>query len=118
MPLVTGMAGSDHTTRTLKLSKWAPGMMLINRGSNQNIDPIAASMASGHSQVKAFNISNATEPYDFDTDGLMLGWGLRNDVGIDEEPTTGRIYSVENSVDQITRSVSLAVDVLDENVRD
>ncbi|KAF2173252.1 hypothetical protein M409DRAFT_62814 [Zasmidium cellare ATCC 36951] len=102
--LVTGMAGSDHTSRTLKLSMWVPGMMLINRGSNDNIDPVAANMASGHSQVKAFNISNATEPYEFNTDGVMLGWGLRNDVGIDEEPVTGGIYTVENSADEIERS--------------
>lgn len=103
------MGGSDHTSRTLKLSKWAPGMMVINRGSFENIDPAAANMASGHSQVKAFNISmasNESGAYDFNTDGIMLGWGLRNDVGIDEEPTTGRIYTVENSVDELERSVS------------
>ena len=33
----------------------------------------------------------------------MLGWGLRNSVGVAEEPKTGGIYSVENSADQISR---------------
>lgn len=83
--LVTGMAGSDHTSRTLLLSKWAPGLMVVNRGSNSNVDPEATDLSSGHSQIKAFNVTNATGAYDFNTDGLLLGWGLRNDVGIDEE---------------------------------
>jgi hypothetical protein len=107
------MAGSDHTSRTLLLSKKAPGMIIINRGSNSNIDPLARDITTGHSQIKAFNLTNLTssssssssaaEPYDFNTAGLLLGWGLRNDVGIAEEPQTGGIYSVENSADQITR---------------
>ena len=49
-------------------------------------------------------MKNMSGPYDFNTDGLLLGWGLRNDVGLDEEPTTGGIYSVENSVDEMTRN--------------
>jgi glucose/arabinose dehydrogenase len=99
------MAGSDHTSRTLLLSKKAPGLIVINRGSNSNIDPEASSITTGHSQVKAFNLTNATgTPYDFNTNGLLLGWGLRNDVGIDEEPLYGGIYSVENSADQISRN--------------
>lgn len=41
--LVTGMTGSDHTSRTLLLSKKAPGMMVINRGSNSNLDALGTS---------------------------------------------------------------------------
>ena len=32
-----------------------------------------------------------------------MGWGLRNSVGVAEEPLTGGIYSVENSADNIER---------------
>lgn len=32
-----------------------------------------------------------------------MGWGLRNSVGVAEEPITGGIYSVENSADQLQR---------------
>lgn len=103
-PVVTGMSGSDHTSRTLLLSKKAPGLMLINRGSNSNLDTDAADITTGHSQIKAFNVTNSTGSYDFNRDGLLLGWGLRNDVGIDEEPTQGGIYSVENSADNVERS--------------
>ena len=103
--IVTNMTTSDHTTRTLLLPRFAPGLMVVTRGSTSNIDPLADDISTGHSQVKAFNLTNMTStPYDFDTDGLLLGWGLRNDVGIDEEPTTGGIYTVENSVDQMTRN--------------
>lgn len=79
-------------------------MLLVSRGSTSNIDIEAASLASGHSQIKAFNLNNMTgAAYDFDTAGLRLGWGLRNSVGVGEHPITGGLYSVENSADQITR---------------
>lgn len=98
------MSGTDHTTRTLLLSRKVPGTLIVTRGSTENIDPEAASVSSGHSEVKAFNLTNQTSTYNFDTDGLLLGWGLRNDVGVDEEPISGGIYTVENSVDQMNRS--------------
>ena len=98
------MTTDDHTTRTLLLSKQVPGLLLVSRGSTSNIDIEAASLASGHSQIKAFNLHNmSSTAYDFDTSGLRLGWGLRNSVGVSEHPITGGIYSVENSADQITR---------------
>lgn len=81
-------------------------MILINRGSFSNFDPLALDITTGVSQIKAFNISNATDTaYNFTTSGLILGWGLRNNVGIAEDPITGGIYSVENSADQVNRSV-------------
>lgn len=97
------MTTSDHTTRTLLLSRKIDDMMLINRGSTSNIDPEAEDITTGHSQIKAFNVNNVTSPYDFNTEGLLMGWGLRNEVGIDEEPLTGGIYGVENSVDDMDR---------------
>jgi glucose/arabinose dehydrogenase len=102
--LVENMEGTDHTSRTLLLTKSAPGMIVINRGSFENIDVEARNINSGHGQVKAFNVSGVTSPLDFREDGTLLGWGLRNDVGIAEEPTTGGIWSVENSGDQLNRS--------------
>ena len=107
------MAGSDHTTRTLLLSKKVPGLLVVTRGSTSNIDFEASEITSGHSQIKAFNLKNmSTSAVDFDTTGLRLGWGLRNEVGIAEHPITGGLYSVENSADQITR---MGVDVHENN---
>jgi len=102
--LVENMEGTDHTSRTLLLSQAAPGMIVVNRGSFENFDLEAKDIESGHGQVKAFNISDVSSPLDFNDDGILLGWGLRNDVGIAEEPNTGGIWSVENSGDQLSRS--------------
>lgn len=97
------MTTSDHTTRTLLLSRKANGTLVVTRGSTSNIDTQAEMLDTGHSQVKAFNLPNRTGTYDFNRDGKLLGWGLRNDVGIDEEPISGGLYSVENSADELTR---------------
>lgn len=74
--LVTNMKNSDHSTRTLLLSQKVPGLMVVSRGSASNKDPESKDIKSGHAQVKAFNLKNMTsDAYDFDTDGLLLGWG-------------------------------------------
>lgn len=102
--LVVGMRTDDHNTRTLLLSQRAGDTLLINRGSTSNVDPEAAVISSGHSQLKAFDLSKVPDGgYKFNTQGLRLGWGLRNSVGIAEHPNTGGIYSVENSVDELMR---------------
>jgi len=102
--IVSGMSTSDHTTRTLLISQKVNSTLLVSRGSTSNIDPEAEMLSSGHSQIRAFNLDNMTDSaYNYDTNGLRLGWGLRNSVGVVEHPMTGGIYSVENSVDQATR---------------
>ena len=98
------MNNNDHTTRTLLMSRKVPGTLVISRGSTSNVDPLAEQLSTGHSQLKAFELDNLpSEGYDFNNDGLLLGWGLRNSVGVAEHPDTGGIYSVENSVDEIMR---------------
>jgi len=98
------MSNTDHTTRTLLLSRKSPGLLLVSRGSSENIDDAAASITSGHSQIRVFNISSPpATPLDYAIDGRLLGWGLRNSVGVAEHPDTGGIYSVENSADQLER---------------
>ncbi|OBU01675.1 hypothetical protein VE01_00221 [Pseudogymnoascus verrucosus] len=105
--IVTGMNNAGHSTRTILLSKKEPGWLILSRGSAGNIDPLAEDKSSGHSHLKAFNIANLTAsspPYDFTADGRILGWGMRNAVGVGEEPTTGGIFTVENSADNVARS--------------
>ncbi|CZS90603.1 hypothetical protein WAI453_004101 [Rhynchosporium graminicola] len=105
--IITGMDNDDHTTRTLLMSQKSPGTILVSRGSDSNLDYSAESLNSGHSQLKSFDLTKLTSsspPYDFNTAGRLLGWGLRNSVGVAEEPLTGGIYSVENSVDEIRRN--------------
>jgi glucose/arabinose dehydrogenase len=101
------MHNSDHVTRTLLLSRKQTGVLLVSRGSAANVDEVAAQLSSGHSQIRAFDVSNLTSsslPYDYASGGKLIGWGLRNSVGIAEEPLTGGIYSVENGADDLRRA--------------
>ncbi|KAI1333512.1 soluble quino protein glucose dehydrogenase [Xylariaceae sp. FL0016] len=113
--IIEGMSSGGHTTRTLLVPMSAPDTLLVARGSDGNIDNSTTDISTGKSMVKAFNItelmasSNAT---DFAEGGEVLAWGLRNSVGVGEEPTLGGIFSVENSADDIHRS---DVDLHNEN---
>lgn len=108
------MQGTDHTTRTLLFSQFQDSTLVINRGSTENIDPDAIDKASGHSQVKAFNVTKAREVggLTHTKAGNLMGWGLRNDVGIAEHPITGGIWTVENSVDELMRA---GINIRDQN---
>jgi glucose/arabinose dehydrogenase len=108
--LVTNMANSGHTSRTLLISDKNPDILLVSRGSAGNDDRGAEDQETGRSQIRAYNISSFTsgsdkkpQPYDY-LDGRRLGWGLRNSVGLAEHPETGGIFSVENSADQLHRN--------------
>ncbi|EMD91386.1 hypothetical protein COCC4DRAFT_161655 [Bipolaris maydis ATCC 48331] len=107
--VVQGMGDKEgHTTRTLLMSQKVPGMLLVSRGSVGNIDLQTLDVTTGVSTIKAYNVNNVTSSaYDHASTGRLLGWGLRNSVGIAEDPVTGGIYSVENSVDNIMRSEQL-----------
>lgn len=99
------MNNQGHVTRTLLMSQKSPGTLLVSQGSGENNDQLARDKASGISQIRAFDVSSLpAEPYEYASAGTMLGWGLRNSVGVAEEPTTGAIYSVENSFDSIERN--------------
>jgi len=105
--LITNMASEGHVTRTLMMSQVQPGMLVVSRGSDENLDVETQFVETGRSQIRAFNVTNLTSnavPYDYSSDGVRLGWGLRNSVGVAEDPTSGAVYSVENSVDEASRS--------------
>ncbi|KAK4190824.1 soluble quino protein glucose/sorbosone dehydrogenase [Podospora australis] len=113
--IIQNMTNSDHATRTLYLSPSSPDLLLVSRGSAANIDPLSALQENGIAQIRAFNISNLTSSssvYNYPTDGLLVGWGLRNSVGIAEHPVTGGLYSVENNIDRTSR---MGVDIHEEN---
>ncbi|WAO89015.1 Hypothetical protein NCS54_00638700 [Fusarium falciforme] len=103
--LVTNMGNpGSHSTRTLLLSRNHPDILVVSRGSDENEDDGALDRSTGISQIRAFNICaliNDDDSYDY-TDGDLLGWGLRNSVGVGEHPETGGIWSVENSVDGLS----------------
>ncbi|CAG8958750.1 hypothetical protein HYFRA_00011594 [Hymenoscyphus fraxineus] len=104
--IITGMGNKDHVTRTLLMSQKKPGTLLVSRGSDSNIDDASVVLDFGHSQIRAWDTNNLkpdSPSQDFATTGQRLGWGLRNSVGVAEEPLTGGIYSVENSADELKR---------------
>lgn len=90
--LITGMASGGHTTRTLFLSKKSPNLLLVSRGSDGNIDTETTQVTSGRSQIRIFDVSQITTSVAY-TSGEVLGWGLRNSVGVTEDPATGGIVS-------------------------
>ncbi|KAB5566712.1 soluble quino protein glucose/sorbosone dehydrogenase [Coniochaeta sp. 2T2.1] len=103
--VINNMSNNDLVTRTLLVSQKQPGYIVVSRGGTSDLDE-ATVLSSGLSQIRAFNLANLTsisKPYDFETSGRVLGWGLRNSVGVAEHPVTGGIYSVENSIDGVTR---------------
>ena len=92
--IITNMSNGGHHTRTLLVSKSYPDLLLVSRGSEGNIDPLAGNASTGHSTIKYFSIVQSTNsPVDHAQGGVLLGWGLRNSVGVAEHPTTGGIVS-------------------------
>lgn len=92
--LITGMtiSGPYHLTRTLRVPKLNPELLLVQRGSNGNIDPPTTDGSAGRSMIKSFNIASVlATPVDYTSGGELLGMGLRNSVGWGQDPTTGGI---------------------------
>ncbi|ODA76348.1 hypothetical protein RJ55_08194 [Drechmeria coniospora] len=103
--VVTGMDQGGHATRTLLIPRHNPDLLLVSRGSDGNIDVETTDIGSARSQIRTFRISELLEgygpiPY---SNGAVLGWGLRNSVGVADDPSTGNIWSVENSIDNMKR---------------
>lgn len=102
--LVNGMSRRGHSSRTLLLSRKVENRLLVSWGSQSNIDEAALDVATGVSQIRAFDVGDTTSPLDYASDGILIGWGLRNSVGVAEHPDTGGVFSVENSADRVNRS--------------
>ncbi|KAI0173093.1 soluble quino protein glucose dehydrogenase [Hypoxylon sp. FL1284] len=105
--VIDGMRRGGHSTRTLLIPGSVPDVLLVSHGSESNIDNATTDIATGRSVIKSFSIAElleTTTPVNYASSGDTLGWGLRNSVGVGEDPITGGIWSVENSADEIHRS--------------
>ncbi|KAF4587487.1 NHL repeat-containing protein [Ophiocordyceps camponoti-floridani] len=105
--VMTGMKQGGHETRTLLVPRKGDGnLLLVSRGSDGNVDKSTVDIQSAKSQIRVFRIDEllggGEEAVGYDS-GEVLGWGLRNSVGVGEDPTTGNIWSVENSLDNMHR---------------
>ncbi|KAI1943641.1 hypothetical protein LOZ66_000225 [Ophidiomyces ophidiicola] len=102
--VVRGLGNPGHSTRTLHYSADGGGYLVVVRGSAGNVDLECGDEATGHCQMKAFSMQNVPMGgYEFTRDGIRLGWGLRNSVGIAEHPGSHGIWTVENTIDNIRR---------------
>ena len=92
--VVSGLSNNGpHPTRAILVSKAKPDVLLVARGSNGNVDTATTSQSSGRCMIKTFSISKImTTAADFNSGGEVLGWGLRNIVGMGED-TFGGIVS-------------------------
>ncbi|RDL38689.1 Soluble quinoprotein glucose dehydrogenase [Venustampulla echinocandica] len=106
--LVTGMTnGGGHRTRTLHIPSRFPDLILMQRGSDGNVDVGTKQKSSGRSMIKIFNraeIAQKAVDYSSTSSGTILGWGLRNAVAVGEHPITGEIWSVDQGEDDIKRN--------------
>lgn len=101
---ITGISDGDHITRTLLFAKRQKNTLIVSRGSESNVDMASLNLTTGHCQIKSFPVQDDnTTTQNFNTTGKLLGWGLRNSVGVAEHPLTGGIYSVEMGMDYATR---------------
>jgi len=107
--IIANMSNSDLVTRTLLMSRSRPNILIVSRGGPEDNIALAEKVENGFNQIKAFDLDELKDrgtdaTYDFVKDGTVLGWGLRNSVGVGEHPLTGGIWAVENSVDRVTRN--------------
>jgi len=69
--------------------------MIVQVGSNANIDSATTSAGSGRAQARIFNVAalrNGTSSVAY-LAGELFAYGLRNSIGWGEEPTTGGIVN-------------------------
>ncbi|KAG2006953.1 cellobiose dehydrogenase [Coprinopsis cinerea AmutBmut pab1-1] len=105
--LVTGMNNFYHFTRTVHISRKYPNLFALNVGSDGNIDVPTRQQNSGRAQIRVFDYDQLPQngvPF-VSQYGRVLGYGLRNDVGITED-RAGNIHSIENSLDNAYRMVN------------
>lgn len=82
-----------HGTRSILVSRKSPDLILVQVGSNENIDNTTIYPSSGRSQARLFNataLTSGTSSVDYST-GTLFAWGLRNSIGWTEHPTTGGV---------------------------
>jgi glucose/arabinose dehydrogenase len=87
------MSNSGHSTRTILVSKKNPDVLMVSVGSDGNMDAGTSQRSSGRSQLRMFSIAKVSRASAAYTSGEMLGWGLRNSVGVTENPVSGGIVS-------------------------
>jgi len=102
--VITGISQGIHSTRTIVPSPVNPNLVIVSVGSNANWDMETSDPSAGRSIVKVFDMSAVpSSGYTFNTQGTVLGYGLRNSVALAFDPN-GHVWASENSGDSFTRN--------------
>ncbi|KAK1778667.1 hypothetical protein QBC45DRAFT_158823 [Copromyces sp. CBS 386.78] len=102
--IVKGMSTGVHSSRAVKFIPGQPNLVLLQVGSNSNFDMAAQQPSTGRACIKVFDTNNVpSDGYNYNTQGEMFGYGLRNDIGFVPDPN-GVFWGVENSGDDFTRT--------------
>ena len=100
---VSQASNTQHITRTLLMAKKQKDTLIVTHGSEANFDLNSTDLSTGHCQIKSFPVLNNGTTQNFNKTGKLIGWGLRNPVGVAEHPKTGGIWSVDMGMDQVER---------------
>jgi glucose/arabinose dehydrogenase len=104
--VITGMDSGVHSTRNVLVVKSQPNLVLVQVGSNANLDMASAQTATGRAIIKIFDMSKVpASGYNYKTQGEVFAYGLRNEIGFIQDPN-GIVWGVENSGD-VRRHISL-----------
>ncbi|EGO61659.1 hypothetical protein NEUTE1DRAFT_98738 [Neurospora tetrasperma FGSC 2508] len=102
--VVKDMSTGVHSSRTVKVVPGQPNLVLLQVGSNSNLDMAAQQPSTGRACIKVFDVNKVPSGgYNYNTQGEMFGFGLRNEIGFVPDPN-GVFWGVENSGDDFTRT--------------
>ncbi|KAK4153654.1 soluble quino protein glucose/sorbosone dehydrogenase [Chaetomidium leptoderma] len=102
--LIKGISSGIHFTRTLSVVPQQPNLLLVQVGSNANLDMAAAQPSTGRAMIKIFDTSKApSSGYNYNTEGEVFAYGLRNTIGFVTDPSSV-YWGVENSGDDFSRT--------------
>ncbi|KAJ3033542.1 hypothetical protein HDV00_006077 [Rhizophlyctis rosea] len=93
-----------HITRSLLNLKHHPHVLVVTVGSQGDLDFPSFQPTSGRADARLFDLRHIPSDGYAYTSGQLLGYGLRNEVGIAED-RKGTLWGVENSSDEIYRQV-------------
>ncbi|KAI0394134.1 soluble quino protein glucose dehydrogenase [Xylariaceae sp. FL0594] len=103
--VVSGMATSGHSTRTLAMPPDRTDLLVVSHGSNSNLDLDTTNPNTARAIVKVFNISSTPAGgYNYAMDGWNAGFGLRNEVGLAFDGNN-MLWGIENSADDLVRTI-------------
>ncbi|KAG9096403.1 hypothetical protein FS749_008580 [Ceratobasidium sp. UAMH 11750] len=90
----------DHVTRSMLLQPPNdPKYIIVTRGATGNWDPSAADPKSGPAEIRRFKLTGVPPGGWSWQQGEIVGWGLRNGVGIAFSKDGKSLWEVENGPD-------------------